>query len=32
MIEHAIGEFPYADEASKANAIAAMLTPIVSPR
>ena len=31
MIEHAIGEFPYADKASKANTIAAMLTPIVRP-
>jgi hypothetical protein len=31
LIHQAIGEFPYADEASYANAIAAMLTPIIKP-
>jgi hypothetical protein len=31
MINKAIGEFPYADAASNANAIAAMLTPIIKP-
>ena len=30
-IEEAIGEFPYADEASKANAVGTMLTPILRP-
>ena len=31
LIEQAIGEFPYADQASRANAWAAMLTPIIKP-
>ena len=31
LIRRAIGEFPYADQASYANAIAAMLTPIIKP-
>jgi hypothetical protein len=31
LIHRAIGEFPYADQASYANAIAAMLTPIIKP-
>jgi hypothetical protein len=31
MIHKAIGEFPYADGASYANAIAALLTPIIKP-
>jgi hypothetical protein len=31
LIDKAIGEFPYADPASYANAIAAMLTPIIKP-
>jgi hypothetical protein len=31
LIHQAIGEFPYADGASYANAIAAMLTPIIKP-
>jgi len=31
MIDEAIGEFPFADQASYANAIAAMLTPIIKP-
>ncbi len=30
-LNEAIGEFPYADEASKANAVASMLTPLVRP-
>jgi DNA polymerase-1 len=29
LLEEAIGEFPYADDASKANALALLLTPIV---
>jgi hypothetical protein len=31
LIDEAIGEFPYDSEASKANALAALLTPIVRP-
>jgi hypothetical protein len=31
LINDAIGEFPYSDEASYANALAAMLTPIIRP-
>ena len=31
LINTAIGEFPYAEDASKANAIAALLTPIIKP-
>lgn len=31
LIRQAIGEFPYADETSYTNAIAAMLTPIIKP-
>jgi hypothetical protein len=31
LIDQAIGEFPFVDQASRANAIAALLTPIVRP-
>jgi len=31
LIDQVIGEFPFADQASKANAVAAMLTPIIRP-
>ena len=31
VLEETIGEFPFADEASKANALATMLTPLVRP-
>ena len=31
IIDQAIGEFPYADSASRANTIAALLTPIIKP-
>jgi hypothetical protein len=31
LIDQAIGEFPYVDDASRANAMAAMLTPIIKP-